>query len=62
MYHGVSVACNFNNRIDFIKNEAGKMIRGSVNGDASPDKYKYFFEKESGQALFSKLVFSVRKR
>jgi len=49
-------------RIDFIKNEAGKMIRGSVNGDASPDKYKYFFEKESGQALFSKLVFSVRKR
>ncbi len=49
-------------RIDFIKNEAGKMIRGSVNGDASPDKYKYFFEKESGQALFSKLVFSVRRR
>ena len=49
-------------RIDYIKNEDGKMTKGSVRGDAGSDKYKKFDEEESGQALFVKLVFDVTKR
>jgi len=49
-------------KIDFIKNDGGKMKRGSVSGDAGSDKFKKFDEEESGQALFVKLVFSVTKR
>ena len=49
-------------KIDYIKNENGKLIRGSVRGDAGSDKYKTFDEVESGQALFAKLVFDVTKR
>ena len=49
-------------KIDFIKNDGGKMKRGSVSGDAGSDKFKKFDEEESGQAFFVKLVFSVTKR
>ena len=49
-------------KIDYIKNENGRMQRGSVRGDAGSDKYKKFDEEGSGQALFVKLVFDVERR
>ena len=49
-------------KIDFIKNDDGKMKKGSVSGDAGSDKFKKFDEQESGKALFVKLVFSVTRR
>ena len=51
--------CSFT--INYIKNEDGKMIRGSFFNDADPNKYKKVDEEESGKAFF-KLVFSVTKR
>ena len=49
-------------KIDYIKNENGRMQRGSVRGDAGSDKFKKFDEEGSGQALFVKLVFDVERR
>lgn len=49
-------------KIDFIKEIDGRYERGSVNGDASYNKYKTFDEYESGKALFTKLVFNVTRR
>ena len=49
-------------KIDYIKNENGRMQRGSVRGDAGSEKFKKFDEEGSGQALFVKLVFDVERR
>ena len=49
-------------KIDYIKNENGRMQRGSVRGDAGSDKFKKSDEEGSGQALFVKLVFDVERR
>ena len=49
-------------KIDYIKNEDGKMERGSVRGDAGSDKYKKFDGDESKQESFVKLVFDVTTR
>lgn len=49
-------------RIDFIKECNGKYEKGSINGDASSDNYKTFDEEESGNAIFTKLVFHVTRR
>lgn len=52
--------CNYT--IDYIKEEEGEeLIDGSINGCACNGNYKYFDEKESGNATFSSLVFNVTK-
>ena len=48
-------------QINFIKTIDGRPKKGSIDGEASSDKYKTFDEKESGKAIFSKLVFNVSK-
>ena len=51
--------CNYT--IDYIKEEGDELKDGSINGCACNGKYKYFDEKESGNATFSSLVFNVTK-
>ena len=51
--------CNY--QIDYVKEEGEAYSRGSINGIAKDEKYKYFDEKESGNAIFVKLVFHVTK-
>ena len=51
--------CNYT--IDYIKEEGDELKDGSINGCACNGKYKYFDEKESGNATFASLVFNVTK-
>ena len=52
--------CNY--KIDFLKEENGTYEPGSVDGYASEDKYKWFDDKESGNAKFVEMIFNVKKR
>ena len=49
-------------RIDFIKEIDGRYEKNSIDGYANSDKYKTFDEKQSGKAIFTKLVFNVTRR
>ena len=49
-------------KIDFLKEENGTYEPGSVDGYASEDKYKWFDDKESGNAKFAEMIFTVTKR
>ena len=49
-------------KIDFLKEENGTYEPGSVDGYASEDKYKWFDDKESGNAKFVEMIFTVTKR
>lgn len=49
-------------QINFIKTIDGRPKKSSIDGEASSDKYKTFDEKASGKAIFTKLVFDVRRR
>lgn len=49
-------------KIDFLKEENGTYEPGSVEGYASEDKYKWFDDKESGNAKFGEMIFTVKKR
>ena len=52
---------NWYYKIDFIKENDGRYEKGSIDGYASSNKYKTFDEEKSGTALFTKLVFNVKK-
>lgn len=52
---------NWYYRIDYIKEIDGRYEKNSINGYANSDKYKTFDEKESGKAIFTKLVFNVTR-
>ncbi len=48
-------------KIDYIKEIDDEYDSGTIEGNASDEKFKYFNEKESGNANFVKLIFTVRE-
>ena len=48
-------------KIDYIKEIDDEYDSGTIEGNASDKKFKYFNEKESGNANFVKLIFTVRE-
>ena len=48
-------------KIDYIKEIDDEYENGTIEDNASIEKYKYFDEKESGNAIFVQLIFTVRE-
>ena len=48
-------------KIYYIKEIDDEYENGTIEDNASIEKYKYFDEKESGNAIFVQLIFTVRE-
>ena len=48
-------------KIDYIKEIDDEYENGTIEDNASIENYKYFDEKESGNAIFVQLIFTVRE-